>query len=71
MREKKPMRIVVHHGRCQGHAMCVFTAPEIFVLDEFGYNRMQPFEIKPGQEGAAAAGAASCPELAIEIIDDE
>lgn len=70
MSGKKPMRIVVHHDRCHGHAMCVFTCPEIFELDEFGYNKMEPFEVKPGQEGAAAAGAASCPENAIEIIDD-
>ena len=70
MSEKKPMRIVVHHDRCQGHAMCVFTAPDVYVLDEYGYNKMAPCLVKPGQEKAAQEGAASCPESAIEIVEE-
>jgi len=61
------MKVTVDHAKCQGHAMCFSYAPEIFELDEFGYNRMQPFEVPPGEEGQAERAAAMCPERAISI----
>ncbi len=36
------MKISIDHANCQGHAMCHKLAPDLFELDEDGYNRMVP-----------------------------
>lgn len=64
------MKIIVKTDLCQGHAMCAYKSPEVYVLNEHGYNDMQPFDVKPGQEEAARRGAAACPEGAIEVVED-
>ena len=34
------MKIVVDCDRCQGHAMCAAQAPDVYELDDTGYNSM-------------------------------
>ena len=63
------MKIIVDCDRCQGHALCATQAPEVYQLDDSGYNAMGEFEVKPGQEEAARNGAAWCPEEAITVIE--
>jgi ferredoxin len=65
------MKVVVDHGRCQGHAMCFNNTPELFELDDDGYNRMQPFNVSPDDEAKAKRAARLCPERAINILSDE
>jgi ferredoxin len=64
------MKIFVDQSRCQGHARCAAIAPELYRLDEQGYNRMEPFEVPVGLEDKAAKGARACPEAAIKVIRD-
>ena len=64
------MKIVVDKKKCQGHAMCMMVAPDIFVLDDTGYNVMDPFVVKDGKEDQARKGAQACPDGAILIEDD-
>ena len=61
------MRIHVDVDRCTGHAQCHGQAPEVFVLDELGYNRTPVIEVRPGQEEGARMGVLACPELAMTI----
>lgn len=61
------MKIIVDHGKCQGHAMCHNRAPDIFTLDDAGYNRMAPFEVTAEQEPRARKAARLCPERAIAV----
>ena len=61
------MRIKVHNDKCQGHARCAATAPDIFELDDDGYILHGDIEVKPGDESRASIGAKSCPECALEI----
>jgi len=61
------MRIKVHNDKCQGHARCAATAPDIFELDDDGYILRGDIEVKPGDEARASIGAKSCPECALEI----
>ena len=61
------MKVIVDHVRCNGHGMCLLRAPQVYELDDEGYNRMAPFEVPPGLESEARLGARSCPELAIRI----
>jgi ferredoxin len=62
------MKIRVAKERCQGHAMCRMRAPQVYVLDEHGYNVMDPVEVSPALEEAALQGAEACPEHAIAVI---
>ena len=64
------MKIRVIEGRCSGHARCAAVAPQIYELDDNGYNTMSERTIAPEDEQRARRGARACPERAIEIIED-
>jgi ferredoxin len=62
------MRVAVDAKHCQGHTMCNMVAPELFRLDdEDGHSYVVDPEVPPGQENAARAGMAACPEQAISV----
>jgi ferredoxin len=61
------MRVRVDVDKCQGHARCAALAPEVYELDELGYNVTPLSEVAPENEEAARKGAQACPELAITI----
>lgn len=63
------MKIKVRQDLCCGAGLCVKTAPEVFQLDELGYNKMDEQEVPPGLEDAARRGAAMCPEGAIRVVN--
>jgi ferredoxin len=54
--------------RCAGHGRCYGNAPEVFEYDDAGYSRVKfDGKVPEGQEEAARAAAAGCPESAILI----
>lgn len=61
------MKAIVDVNRCVGHAMCKAYAPEVYQLDELGYNVTGEVEVPPELEEKAEMGARACPELAIRI----
>jgi ferredoxin len=61
------MRIIVHNDKCQGHARCWATAPDIFKLDDDGYILTGNIDVAEGDEQRAWRGAKSCPERALEV----
>ncbi len=61
------MRIRVDVAACTGHAVCRREGPDVFVLDELGFNVTEPGEVPPEKEGQARRGAAACPEQAITV----
>ncbi|MGO8861738.1 MAG: ferredoxin [Acidimicrobiales bacterium] len=61
------MRIRVDTAACTGHAVCHREGPDVFVLDELGFNVTEPGVVPPENEGQARRGAAACPERAIAI----
>jgi len=64
------MRYRVDTAKCSGHARCVAVAPEVFHLDDNGYNVTEDGNLPPGLEEQARRGAQACPERAITIIED-
>ena len=64
------MRVRVDLDKCQGHARCAALAPDVYVLDDLGYNVTPLTEVAPEHEEAARKGALACPELAITVEDD-
>jgi len=63
------VRIVVDPERCTGHALCRAAAPNVYVLDELGFNVTPPGEVTPELADEAVRGALSCPESAITVED--
>lgn len=56
---------------CTGHGRCMALGPDVYDLDEQGYNEYigQTVDIAEGLEDQARAGAEACPERAI-ILED-
>jgi ferredoxin len=52
---------------CEGHALCVQTAPEVFELDEDGYARIKFDRVPADLERVAELGARVCPVAAIVV----
>jgi ferredoxin len=64
------MKVLIDKQRCQGHALCAYNSPDLFHLNDQGYNDMDSFEVPAGQEEAARRGAAACPEGVLTIVED-
>lgn len=52
---------------CTGHAMCAMKAPEIYELDDEGYNASDGRTIADEEVEAAELGVLVCPEKAITL----
>ena len=64
------MKVKVEEGRCQGHARCFAEAPDVYVLDEFGYNTTDVDHVPEHLKEQARRGALACPEQALRIIEE-
>ncbi len=65
------MKYIVDSALCCGHGQCHAVAPEVYSLDEDGYNAAagSTVEVPPSLEDAAERGAAACPESAIVTFE--
>ncbi|MBI3212988.1 MAG: ferredoxin [Mycobacterium sp.] len=59
------MRVEVDRDRCEGNAVCVGIAPDLFDLDDDDYAVMKVDEIPAGQEDLAEQAIAECPRAAL------
>jgi ferredoxin len=65
------MKIRVDPALCQGHNRCSALAPQLFVLDDFGYASAAGYgTVPPDSAELALLAADNCPEFAIAIEDD-
>lgn len=64
------MRIHVDQQLCTGHAMCLLSGPDAYVLDDDGFNKTPDGEVPPELQEQARRGAQACPEQAILISED-
>jgi ferredoxin len=64
------MKVTVQANRCQGHARCLAEGPDVFVLDDVGYNTTDVENVPPSLADQARRGALSCPELALTVVED-
>jgi len=65
------MQVKIDALLCSGHGRCAVLAPDVYKLDDNGYNadRGKTLDIAPGHEAAARKGAKLCPERAITLIE--
>ncbi|MEU0312872.1 ferredoxin [Nocardioides sp. NPDC006273] len=60
-------KIVVDASRCEGHAVCVGIAPDVFVLHDEGAVEVLTTDVAGDVVEAAAAAARGCPVAAIQV----
>ncbi len=63
------MRVEVDHDRCEGNAVCLGIAPDLFDLDNDDYAVMKVDEIPADEEGLAEQAIAECPRAALTRKD--
>lgn len=62
------MRVQLDATRCDGYGRCAEVAPDLFMLDEWGYGTpVTAGEVPPGSEDVAQLAARECPMKAILI----
>lgn len=66
------MKMKVDEELCTGHGRCARFAPNVFRLDDDGYNsdRGNTVAVPVGEEKNAKMGMKSCPERAITLIEE-
>ena len=66
------MKMKIDDDLCTGHGRCAHYAPNVFRLDDDGYNadRGSTIEVPAGEEENARLGMKSCPERAIVEVED-
>jgi ferredoxin len=65
------VKIRVDPEKCQGHNRCYSLAPELFVVDDYGYaSEADEGVVPPDLQEKAKLAQANCPEHAV-IIEDE
>ncbi|KKW63376.1 ferredoxin [Mycolicibacterium elephantis] len=63
------MRVEVDRDRCEGNAVCVGLAPELFELDDDDYAVVKADPIPADQEELAERAIAECPRAALNRRD--
>ena len=64
------MKVRVDPEKCQGHNRCYSLAPELFVVDDYGYaSEAEDGIVPPELEEKAKLAQANCAEHAV-IIED-
>ena len=63
------MRIAVDRDRCEGNAVCIGIAPELFELDDEDYVVVTADPIPVDKEELAEQAIAECPRAALTRRD--
>jgi ferredoxin len=61
------VKIVADRDRCEGHGLCVDTAPDVYDLDDDAVVLLRYEVVPPALERRAEAGARVCPVAALRI----
>jgi ferredoxin len=64
------MRIRVEAHLCTGHALCQVQGPDVYVLNDLGFNETDRLDVPEELWEQARRGALACPEEAI-ILDED
>ena len=59
------MRVEVDHDRCEGNAVCVGVAPDLFDPDDEDYAVVTAAPVPADQEDVAERAIAECPRAAL------
>lgn len=63
-------RLVVNRDLCESNAVCVRTAPELFVIDDDDKLRLLVERPADDQLDRARAAVRRCPKRALSLVED-
>lgn len=65
------MRLTIDDALCSGHGRCWKYAPDVFPLDDEGFNALRgtQIEVAADQVEAASMAMKACPERAISRVE--
>ncbi len=63
-------RVTVDWLRCDGHGVCAEVAPEVFLLDDWGYPIVGDGPLSRSDEKLAKRAAGVCPAVALRLDRD-
>jgi ferredoxin len=63
--EEVVVRVIVDHDRCEGNAVCLGIAPDIFELDDEDYAVVKADPVPADEEAAVEQAIAECPRAAL------
>jgi len=63
------MKIRTEIHKCVGHARCAAVAPDIFELNDDGFNEIAERDVDEALRTQALRGMRACPERIISIDD--
>lgn len=61
------MRVVIDEMLCEGHALCMGIAPDIFQVGDDDLARVLVDEVPTGREDDVRNAVRSCPKQAIKL----
>ena len=64
------MKVQVDVAGCVGHGRCAALAPDVYELDDLGYQEHGVIDVPAGSEPDAERGALACPERILTLRDD-
>jgi len=67
------MKVKIDASLCSGHGRCYVLAPDVYRLDDDGYNEDRggpPIDVEAGHEESALRGVKNCPEAAISVVEE-
>jgi ferredoxin len=64
-RKEEGVRVEVDRDRCEGNAVCVGIAPDLFDLDDDDYAVVKQDPVAPDQEDLAEQAINECPRAAL------
>jgi len=65
------MRILVERDACEGNALCVKAAPEVFRVDENDYVELLLENPPPELLAKVREAVRRCPKGALSLVSDE
>jgi ferredoxin len=63
--------VFIDPSRCDGHALCVATAPHLFQIGSDGKSHLTVRSVAPEDERLVLSAEAKCPLQAIVALTDE
>ncbi len=69
MFKEDAVRVIVDHDRCEGNAVCLGIAPDIFELDDEDYAVVKTDPIPADREELAEQAILECPRAALKRED--
>ena len=64
------MKFAIRQDLCCAAHICTRMAPDLFRLDDLGYNVSDGDPVPQGREEDARRAAKGCPEGAISLVED-